>query len=74
MQKCDMPYALSVFLPESGHQSLLTKAELIEVLGLSKDDYFGENVGREMTPLLMDLVEVIRSNRSVRPNKQGVSV
>jgi len=69
-----MPYALSVFLPESGQQSLLSKPELIELLGLSKDDYFGENVGREGTPLLMDIVEVIRGNRSVRPNRQGVSV
>jgi len=45
MQKCDMPYALSVFLPESGSQSeILNKHELIEVLGLAGDDYFGNNV------------------------------
>lgn len=40
MKKCDMPYALSVFLPESGiTQEVLSKAELIEVLGLSTDEH-----------------------------------
>lgn len=35
MKKCDMPYALSVFLPESGiSQEILTKSELVEVLHL----------------------------------------
>lgn len=40
MKKCDMPYALSVFLPESGiTQEILSKAELIDVLGLSSDEH-----------------------------------
>ena len=74
MQKCDMPYALSVFLPESGLQGdTLSKSELVEVLGLNKDEYFADNVKREMTPLLMDLVEVIKQNHSVRPNKVSFS-
>jgi DNA repair exonuclease SbcCD ATPase subunit len=74
MQKCDMPYALSVFLPESGlHGDTLSKSELVEVLGLNKDEYFADNVKREMTPLLMDLVEVIKQNHSVRPNKVSFS-
>ena len=35
MKKCDMPYALSVFLPESGiTQEILSKEEMIDVLGL----------------------------------------
>lgn len=40
MKKCDMPYALSVFLPESGiTQEILSKAELIDVLGLTSDEH-----------------------------------
>ena len=35
MKKCDMPYALTVFLPESGiTQEILAKSEIIDVLGL----------------------------------------
>ena len=35
MKKCDMPYALTVFLPESGiTQEILAKSEMIDVLGL----------------------------------------
>ena len=35
MTKCDMPYAMSVFLPESGiSQEILTKSELVELLRL----------------------------------------
>ena len=40
MKKCDMPYALSVFLPESGiTQEILSKQEMIDVLGLSNDEH-----------------------------------
>ena len=36
MKKCDMPYALSVFLPESGiTQEILAKSEIADVLALS---------------------------------------
>lgn len=74
MQKCDMPYALSVFLPESGlQQEILSKTDLIEMLGLNKDEYFSDNVKREMTPLLLDIIDVIKMNRSVRPNRQPMS-
>lgn len=35
MKKCDMPYALSVFLPECGiSQEVLTKSEIVDVLAL----------------------------------------
>ena len=40
MKKCDMPYALSVFLPESGiTQEILSKQEIIDVLGLTTDEH-----------------------------------
>lgn len=70
MQKCDMPYALSVFLPESGYQQeILSKGEMIEVLGLKNDEHYITQAKHEITPLLLDLVEVIKGNRSLRPNK-----
>ena len=71
MQKCDMPYALSVFLPESGgaSQELLSKTEMIEVLGLKHDEHYNAAVRHDMTPLLIDLVEVIKGSRSIRPSK-----
>jgi hypothetical protein len=70
MQKCDMPYALSVFLPESGlQQEILTKGEMLEVLGLKNDEHYMTAAKHEMTPLLVDLVEVIKGNCSLRPNK-----
>jgi hypothetical protein len=70
MTKCDMPYALSVFLPESGvSQEILSKAEMLEVLGLKQDEHYMAASKHEMTPLLMDLVDVIKGNRSLRPNK-----
>lgn len=35
MKKCDMPYAMSVFLPECGiSQEILSKSELVDVLAL----------------------------------------
>jgi len=70
MKKCDMPYALSVFLPESGlQQEVLSKGEMLEVLGLKNDEHYAAAIKQEMTPLLLDLVEVIKSSRSIRPNK-----
>ena len=43
MDRCDMPYAKSVFLPESGiQQEILSKKEIMEVLRLDKDDQFIE--------------------------------
>ena len=70
-QKCDMPYALSVFLPECGiQQEILSKAEILEVLKLDKDEHYINSVGSkiEMTPLLIDLVDIIKQNGSARPN------
>ena len=65
-----MPYALSVFLPESGQQQeILTKPEMIEVLGLNKDEHYLSSAKHEMTPLLLDLVDVIKGSKSLRPNK-----
>lgn len=35
MKKCDMPYAMSVFLPECGiSQEILSKSELVDVMSL----------------------------------------
>ena len=40
MKKCDMPYALSVFLPESGiTQEILSKQEMVDVLGIQTDEH-----------------------------------
>lgn len=75
MTKCDMPYALSVFLPESGlKQEILTKREMLEVLNLNKDEYFKAVSSKDMTPLLLDIVEVIKANKSIRPNKVSTSI
>ena len=75
MQKSDMPYALSVFLPESGlQQEVLTKNEMLEVLGLKQDEHYMASCKYEMTPLLLDLVDVIKANRSLLPNKVSSSV
>jgi hypothetical protein len=68
-----MPYALSVFLPESNlKQEVLSKSELLEVLGLNKDELFTSKP--EMTPLLLDLVDIIKANKSIRPNKISTSI
>lgn len=75
MKKCEMPYALSVFLPESGLQTeVLSKQEMLEVLNLNIDEHYIVAAKNESTPLLLDLVEVIKANRSMRPNKVSSSV
>lgn len=67
MKKCDMPYALSVFLPECGlQQEILDKKDLVEMLALQHDDYIKSN--GDTTPLLLDIVDQIKSNGSIRPN------
>jgi hypothetical protein len=39
MKKCDMPYALSVFLPESGYSTeVFTKSEMVDTLALQHDE------------------------------------
>ena len=54
-----MPYALTVFLPESGiTQEILAKSEIIDVLGLQKDDHL--STCSDSTPLLLDIVERIK--------------
>ena len=54
-----MPYALTVFLPESGiTQEILAKSEIIDVLGLQKDDHL--STCGDSTPLLLDIVERIK--------------
>ncbi len=64
MKKCDMPYAMSVFLPECGlTQEVLTKSELIDVLALKSDDVVGSQP--DSTPLLLDIVERIKHNKSL---------
>ena len=68
MKKCDMPYAMSVFLPECGvNQEILTKAELVDVLSLQADDHI-KTMG-DTTPLLLDIVDQIKTNGSINPNQ-----
>jgi len=56
MKKCDMPYAMSVFLPECGiSQEILSKMELVDVLSLQHDDQI-KTMG-DTTPLLLDIVD-----------------
>ena len=71
MQKSDMPYALSVFLPESGLQgeAPLSKPELLDLLNLKNDEAYTTSTGSEFTPLLLDLVKVLVSQKSLRPNR-----
>lgn len=67
MKKCDMPYAMSVFLPECGvSQEILSKMELVDVLSLQYDDHI-KSMG-DTTPLLLDIVDQIKQNGSIRPN------
>jgi hypothetical protein len=67
MKKTDMPYAMSVFLPECGiSQEILSKSELVDVLSLQHDDHI-KTMG-DTTPLLLDLIDQIKANGSVRPN------
>ncbi len=64
MKKCDMPYAMSVFLPECGlSHEILNKQELIDVLALGSDDVVSSSP--DSTPLLLDLVERIKKNKSL---------
>lgn len=71
MTKCDMPYAKSVFLPECGvSQEILSKSELVDVLSLQHDEHI-KSMG-DTTPLLLDLVDQIKSNGSVRPNLASI--
>eukprot|EP00347_Sterkiella_histriomuscorum_P022258 403331120 len=74
MQKCDMQYALSVFLPECGiQQEILSKPEILEVLKLDKDENYlnsgtSSKQSKEITPLLIDLMDILKQNGSVKPN------
>ena len=67
MKKCDMPYALSVFLPECGHSAeLFTKAELVDSMALQHDEHI--QLMGDSTPLILDIVDQIRATGAVRPN------
>lgn len=67
MQKCDMPYAQSVFLPESGiSQEILSKSEIVEVMKIGHEDYISHR--GDTTPLLLDIVDMIKSAGAVRQN------
>lgn len=67
MHKCDMPYARSVFLPECGmSQGALSKSEMVEHLGLQHDEHI-KAMG-DTTPLILDILDQVKSNGSVRPN------
>jgi len=64
MKKSDMPYAMSVFLPECGlSHEILNKSELIEILALKSDDVLASQP--DSTPLLIDIVERIKHNKSL---------
>ena len=68
MKKCDMPYALSVFLPESGiTQEILSKTEMVDVLGLQTDDYMSNQP--DGTPMLLDIVDRVYAQKSLSPGK-----
>ena len=59
MKKCDMPYALSVFLPESGiTQEILSKTEMVDVLGLVTDDHMSNQP--DANPMLLDIIERVK--------------
>ncbi len=47
----------------------MSKPELIQVLGLSKDEHYQLLSKPESTPLLLDIVDVIKSHKSLRPGK-----
>jgi len=72
MKKCDMPYALSVFLPESGiTQEILSKREIIDVLGLSTDEHILNT--EDSTPLLTDIIDRVKAQKSLAPGKNSSS-
>jgi len=72
MKKSDMPYALSVFLPESGiTQEILSKREIIDVLGLSTDEHILNT--EDSTPLLNDIIDRVKSQKSLAPGKNSSS-
>lgn len=62
-----MPYALTVFLPESGiTQEILAKSEMIDILGLQRDELLQSH--GDSTPLLLDIVERIKAQKSLAPH------
>ena len=66
MKKCDMPYALSVFLPESGiTQEILAKSELIDIMGLGQDEHMQNQT--DSTPFLIDIIERVKKHKSLSP-------
>ena len=70
MKKCDMPYALSVFLPESGiTQEILSKQEMIDVLGLQSDEHIQNQT--DSTPLIHDILDRVRAQKSLAPGKSS---
>ncbi len=72
MKKCDMPYAMSVFLPECGlSHEILNKPELIDILALGSDDVISSQ--SDSTPLLLDIVERIKQNKSLNAGFQSTS-
>lgn len=75
MKKCDMPYALSVFLPEAGiEKEIWSKSEILEIMKLDKDQQYLAAGKPDSTPLLLDIVELIKASGSVRPNMESCSV
>jgi hypothetical protein len=73
MKKSDMPYAMSVFLPECGLQhEILNKEELKEILALNSDEVI--QAQPDSTPLLVDLVERIKHNRGVNAGTTATGV
>ncbi len=72
MKKSDMPYALSVFLPESGiTQEILSKQEIIDVLGLTTDEHILSQ--SDSTPLINDIIERVKAQKSLSPGKSEIS-
>ena len=46
----------------------MSKSELIEALKLNKDDNFMSAGKPEMTPLLMDIIDILKLNSGIKPN------
>jgi hypothetical protein len=64
---------MSVFLPECGlSHEILTKQELIEIMALQSDDVVSSQP--DSTPLLIDLVQRIKHNKSINAGVMTTAV
>ena len=60
MKKLNLPYALSVFLPECGvSQEILSKKEILDLLRVPLDEPLAQKPDSQ--PLIMDILEILKS-------------